>query len=79
MLNFNTAWSPPLEWLQNIVGLYTGLAFRLEWAEGGMGFSGEYEVNEKGEVEHESSWGTADTAVGRKLLGEEYFDESDPD
>ena len=44
-LSFNTAWSPPLEWIQYCEEKYEaeGLKFQLNYFEGGMGFCGVYE------------------------------------
>lgn len=45
VLDFSTAWSPPLKWLEKVARMYPLLAFRLEYSEEGMGYEGvtEYE------------------------------------
>ena len=39
-VTFDTAWSPPLEWIQNIMHKFPDLSFILEYEESGMGFGG---------------------------------------
>lgn len=38
---FETAWSPPLSWLEAAAECWPGLSFRLRWAEVGMAVAGE--------------------------------------
>lgn len=38
---FDSAWSPPVEWLETIAPKFPKLKFRLEYEEGGVGFKGE--------------------------------------
>lgn len=37
---FDTAWGPPVNWYEKVIGAYPDLDFDLEWSEGGMGFAG---------------------------------------
>ena len=39
---FDSAWSPPIEWVRTISGQYPGLSFRLEYDEPGKAFNGFY-------------------------------------
>ena len=39
-VNFESAWSPPIEWVKNIIGLFPDLTFTLEYEEPGMCFGG---------------------------------------
>jgi hypothetical protein len=43
---FETAWSPPIEWLQHAQTKFPKLNFRLEYREPGMGFEGVAETQE---------------------------------
>lgn len=38
--SFETAWSPPYEWLVTVAPLYPTLSFKMEYREEGMGFAG---------------------------------------
>ena len=37
---FDTAWSPPCEWLEKVGKLYPTIKFKLKYEEPGMGFKG---------------------------------------
>jgi len=39
---FDSAWSPPIEWVRTVSGQYPKLSFRLEYDEPGMAFNGHY-------------------------------------
>ena len=39
-LSFDTAWAPPLEWLQKVTEKYKRLKFTMEYTEEGLGFEG---------------------------------------
>lgn len=39
-INFDTAWSPPLKWLHNLIKLFPELNFKLIYMELGMNFAG---------------------------------------
>ena len=39
-VSFETAWSPPIEWIKNIMKDFPGLHFILEYEEPGMGYGG---------------------------------------
>lgn len=54
MINFFTAWSPPLPVVKALSEKYPELSFTLKYFEGGMGFNGIY-VCENGEVLAEES------------------------
>ena len=49
-ISFATAWSPPLEWIENILHKFPDLSFELEYDEEGMGFGG------KLEAQHDMIW-----------------------
>jgi hypothetical protein len=40
IVSFNTAWSPPCNWLAKVGPMFPDLEFRLEYMEEGMGFCG---------------------------------------
>lgn len=46
--SFETAWSPPLGWLEHTVKLFPKLEFELKYEEDGMGFAGKAKA--KGDV-----------------------------
>lgn len=46
---FDTAWSPPVEWFEQLVYLYPDTPLSLEWEEPGMGFAGTA-TNENGQL-----------------------------
>jgi hypothetical protein len=46
--NFDTAWSPPVEWLQKVAPMFPNLSFELLYHEGGMGFAGRLVIDEDG-------------------------------
>lgn len=50
--HFDSAWSPPIEWLRFVSVLYPKLKFILDYEEGGMAFAGTATV-EDGEVNNE--------------------------
>ena len=39
-VSFETAWSPPIDWIDNIMENFPDLCFELEYEEPGMGFGG---------------------------------------
>ena len=43
-VTFDSAWSPPIEWLENIVHMFPKLYFTLEYEEPGMCFAGILEI-----------------------------------
>jgi len=58
-ITFDTAWSPPIEWLQKVAPQFPKLQFTLLYYEGGMGFAGELEYEEGQEYRH-SQYGSDD-------------------
>jgi len=40
VFNFDSAWSPPVEWLKKVAKDYPGLSFKLKYEEPGVGFRG---------------------------------------
>jgi len=48
---FDSAWSPPVEWLQKVAKDFPELSFRLHYDEPGVGFSGIAKSIGKGEIE----------------------------
>jgi hypothetical protein len=43
---FDSAWSPPIEWLEKVIPMFPQLDFTLSYFEGGMGFAGIMEGTE---------------------------------
>ena len=48
---FNSAWSPPVEWLVKVAKDFPKLSFRLHYDEPGVGFSGIARTSGEGEIE----------------------------
>ena len=48
-INFNSAWSPPVHWLRNVIKLFPNLNFKLVFMETGNWFAG-CAFNEEGEL-----------------------------
>lgn len=44
--HFDTAWGPPIEWLEKVGPLYPALKFHLSYREEGMGFAGDCYVKD---------------------------------
>lgn len=44
-ISFDTAWSPPLEWLKKASKIFKNLFFRIHYKEEGMGYEGVAKVN----------------------------------
>lgn len=42
---FQTAWSPPVPWIEKVIKYFPWLSFELWWEEGGMGFAGIMEAS----------------------------------
>ena len=51
--SFDTAWSPPLPWLNIVCGMYPTLQFKLLYGEEGMDFSGKVLCENGDVVEYE--------------------------
>jgi hypothetical protein len=58
-ISFDTAWSPPVEWLEKVIPMFPELNFRLKYFEGGVGFAGVLE-GEEGEVVDNTCVGSND-------------------
>jgi hypothetical protein len=56
-VTFDSAWSPPIEWLKNIVHMFPKLYFTLEYDECGMCFAGIFEIQHN-EVYEDQCWDT---------------------
>lgn len=52
---FDTAWAPPVNWLETIVTKYPDLRFDMEYEEPGMAFAGSVTF-EGGEMSDEQEW-----------------------
>jgi hypothetical protein len=52
-VDFDTAWSPPIAWLEKVVAKYPELTFNLAYHEAGMNFRGEADGSE-GELVNET-------------------------
>jgi hypothetical protein len=48
---FDSAWSPPVEWLTKVAEEYKGMHFKLVYREDGNAFMGVYEIDENGTAE----------------------------
>ena len=53
MVTFDSAWAPPLIWLERIVPQFPELKFQLAYSEPGMGFCGRATSNEDGTLSFE--------------------------
>jgi hypothetical protein len=45
IVRFDSAWSPPIEWVEKVAPMFPTLTFELRFWEGGMGFAGKYTKN----------------------------------
>lgn len=68
--NFDTAWSPPENWVIYVSPYYPNLSFELKYAEAGMGFSGRT-IIQNGTKDEEEYGEYGD------FYGEIYLNESD--
>jgi hypothetical protein len=60
LVRFNTAWSPPLSWLESVSSSFPQLTFRISYCESGMQFYGTQErCKSKGES-HSDQYGFLD-------------------
>jgi hypothetical protein len=59
--SFDTAWSPPVEWLTFVAQQYPTLSFKLDYREPGMCFEGVLDVH-KGDVQRNESWDMHDAS-----------------
>jgi hypothetical protein len=57
IIRFDTAWSPPIEFIQKVAPMFPTLTFELRFWEGGMGFAGRWE-QQGDEVLIDTSYGT---------------------
>ena len=53
-VSFDTAWGPPINWLDNIAMDYPDLSFELEYEESGMGFGGTFTI--QGNDKQDAQW-----------------------
>lgn len=58
---FNTAWSPPIEWLQNVISKFPGLNATLAFCEIGAGYYGQTTIIEGNETCEQYKITTNDT------------------
>lgn len=56
---FDTAWSPPIAWIQNIMDKYPNLEFSLEYDEPGMCFGGHLIANSSSGRFEDNHWETS--------------------
>lgn len=75
--NFNTAWTPPLQWLNTVCELYPTLQFKLLYGEMGMDFAGRVLCENGDMVENEE--GTYDEYYGGDSEDEDTEDEDSED
>lgn len=79
---FDTAWSPPIEWLKKVAKEYPKLDFELKYREDGMGFCGKVKAS-KGKIildEELDTTGIYNTLVEENILKEgtdEFYEEYD--
>jgi len=84
--DFDTAWSPPIEWLRYCEEKYKRqeLTFHMSYFEGGMGFGGVYDTFdgdayfEHEEIKHGVLNGTEDSALG-EVIDTHYLTPEDYD
>jgi hypothetical protein len=57
--NFDTAWSPPEQWIKKVAPMFPNLTFALTYHEGGMGFAGKL-CMQGNEIFDDYSVGTGD-------------------
>lgn len=50
--SFDTAWGPPINWLEKVSKKYKNIIFEIEYAEGGCDFAG-IQIYKQGELTHE--------------------------
>jgi hypothetical protein len=55
-ISFETAWSPPIEWLEKVHQDFPDLIFDLEYEESGMGFGGHAHVHGKISIFEDQTW-----------------------
>ena len=55
-LGFDSAWSPPREWLMKVAQDYPSLKFLLEYEEGGCAFKGTLEICKDEDVFEDNCW-----------------------
>jgi len=55
-VGFDTAWSPPIAWIQNIMDKYPNLEFSLEYDEPGMCFGGHLIANRSSGIFEDNHW-----------------------
>lgn len=72
---YETAWSPNLDFLRNIVDDFPELTFTLDYFEGGMGFAGQFNIKaEDGEIDEEKEIGH----IKLKIVANEEDDDDAP-
>lgn len=65
-VSFDSAWSPPVEWLRHVAALYPELEFRMDYMEPGMAFCG-VATGMNGEVHDEEGEITETDADGEEV------------
>jgi hypothetical protein len=70
-INFDSAWSPPVEWLKHIAPLYPDLEFSLEYVEEGAVYAGRITLQGGVVVKEEDYDGSRDPEGYKKFVAEE--------
>ena len=71
---FDSAWSPPTDWLKKVAKDYPKLHFDLEYAEYGIAFAGEMICTGGEVVENESHYMSQEEIIDRELGDKEDFE-----
>jgi Ferredoxin-like domain in Api92-like protein len=74
VVDFDTAWSPPTKFFDYLANEFPDTKIELKSVEPNMDFS-LYATWEKGANEHFVEYESADSQIGREMLGDDFFDD----